>query len=186
MAARGVQGLIAVTALMGLAACGSVSAGGAGNPASTSGSANSSSAPAAGPGTSSAAAGAAGGSLCANGQGADRVVVSRTRLALTRPVTLTGTTQVQAMIAALCALPALPAGQHCAAAASVRLVFAAGDQSFPPVIVQQTGCRSVTGVGTTTRWWSGSSHLGVLLDEALGGTGRLAPGVHPSSVPTGP
>jgi hypothetical protein len=185
MAARGVQGLIAVTALMGLAACGSVSAGSAGNPASTSGSANSSSVPAAGAGTSSAAAGAAGGSLCANGQSADRVAVSRTRLATTRPVTLTGTTQVRAMIAALCALPAMPAGQHCAAVASVRLVFAAGDQSFPPVIVQQTGCRSVTGIGAT-RWWSGSSHFGVLLDEALGGTGRLAPGVHPSSVPTGP
>jgi hypothetical protein len=185
MAARGVQGLIAVTALMGLAACGSVSAGSAGSPASTSGSGNSSSAPAAGAGTSSAAAGAAGASLCADGQSADRVVVSRTRLALTRPVTVTGTTQVQAMIAALCALPALPAGQDCAAAAAVRLVFAAGDQSFPPVIVQQTGCRSVTGLGVT-RWWSGSSHLGVLLDEVLGGTGRLAPGVHPSSVPTGP
>ena len=186
MVARGVQSLIAVTALMGLAACGSVSAGSAGNPASTSGGANSSGAPGATAGTSSAAAGtAAGVSLCANGQSADRVVVSRTRLASTRPVTVTGTTQVQAMIAALCALPALPAGQHCAAAASVRLVFAAGDESFPPVIVQQTGCRSVTGIGAT-RWWSGSSHLGVLLDEALGGTGRLAPGVHPSSVPTGP
>ena len=45
MAARGVQGLIAVTALMGLAACGSVSAGSAGHPASAS--ASSSKAPAA-------------------------------------------------------------------------------------------------------------------------------------------
>ena len=45
MAARGVQGLIAVTALMGLAACGSVSAGSTGHPASAS--ASSSKAPAA-------------------------------------------------------------------------------------------------------------------------------------------
>jgi hypothetical protein len=59
MAARGVQGLIAVTALMGLAACGSVSAGSAGHPASAS--ASSSKAPAAAAGTS------AGGSLCADG-----------------------------------------------------------------------------------------------------------------------
>lgn len=177
MAARGVQGLIAVTALMGLAACGSVSAGSTGNPAPAS--ASSSGAPAA------AAATPAAGSLCADGKSADRVAVSRT--ASSRQVTLTGATQVQAMVAALCALPPLPAGQHCpaAAAGSVRLVFATGGQSFPPVTVQESGCRSVTGIGTT-RWWSGSSQFGVLLDEAAGGLGRLAPDVHPSSVPTGP
>jgi len=90
------------------------------------------------------------------------------------------------MVAALCALPPMPAGQHCAAAAagSVRLVFAAGEQSFPPVTVQESGCRSVTGMGAT-RWWSGSSQFGVLLDEAVGGLGRLVPGTHPSSVPFG-
>lgn len=177
MVARAAQGLVAVTALMGLAACGSVSAGSAGHPAATSGSGS--------PPSTSAGAGrtAAGGSLCADGQSADRVVVNRTASA--RHVTVTGTTQVQAMITALCALPPLPAGQHCAAAGSVRLVFAAGDQSFPPVTVQESGCRSVTGIGTT-RWWSGSSQFGVLLDEAAGGLGRLAPDVHPSSVPTGP
>jgi len=106
MAARGVQGLIAVTVLMGLAACGSVSAGSAGHPASAS--ASSSKAPAA------TAATPAGGSLCADGRSADRVVVSRTASA--RAVTLRGATQVQAMIAALCALPPVPAGQHCTAA----------------------------------------------------------------------
>ncbi len=176
MAARGVQGLTAVTAMMGLAACGRVSVGSAGHPASAS--ASSSTAPAAAVGTS------AGGSLCADGQSADRVVVSRTASA--RAVTLRGATQVQAMVAALCALPPMPAGQHCAAAAagSVRLVFAAGEQSFPPVTVQESGCRSVTGMGAT-RWWSGSSQFGVLLDEAVGGLGRLVPGTHPSSVPFG-
>ncbi len=176
MAVRGVQGLIAVIALMGLAACGSVSASSAGHPASAS--ANSAKAPVAAAGTP------AGGSLCADGQSADRVVVSRTASA--RAVTLRGATQVQAMVAALCALPPMPAGQHCAAAAagSVRLVFAAGEQSFPPVTVQESGCRSVTGMGAT-RWWSGSSQFGVLLDEAVGGLGRLVPGTHPSSVPFG-
>lgn len=81
----------------------------------------------------------------------------------------------------------MPAGEHCAApsAGSVRLVLAAGQQSFPPVTVQESGCRSVTGMGAT-RWWSRSSQLGLLLDEAVGGLGRLAPGSHPSSVPTGP
>ena len=179
MAARGVQGLIAGTALLGLAACGSVSAGSAGHPAPAS--ASSSSAPAAAAGTP------AGGTLCADRTSADQVVVSRT--ASPRQVTLRGATQVQAMVAALCALPPMPAGRHCAAATaaagSVRLVFAAGTRSFPPVTVHESGCRSVTGMGAT-RWWSGPSQLGVLLDEAVGGLGRLVPGTHPSSVPLGP
>jgi hypothetical protein len=207
MAARGIRGLIAVTALLGLAACGSVSVGSAGHPASASAaSAGASSASAASAGASSASASSAGassagassasasaaapgtlaaGSLCRARQSADRVVVSR--IASPRQVTLTGAAQVQAMVAALCALPSLPAGQHCpaASAASVRLLFAAGAQSFPAVTVQESGCRSVTGLGAT-RWWSGSAPLSVLLDEAVGGLGRLAPGTHPSSVPTGP
>jgi hypothetical protein len=174
MAARGAQGLIAVTALLGLAACGSVSAGRAGHPPSASVSASKTSAP----GTP------AGGTLCADGHSADRVVVSRT--ASPRQVTLTGTTQVRTMVTALCALPPMPAGHACPATSggSVRLVFAAGPQSFPPVTVQESGCRSVTGIGAT-RWWSGSSQLSVLLDEAVGGLGRLMPGTHPSSVPFG-
>jgi hypothetical protein len=176
MAARGVQGLIVVAALIGLAACGSVSAGSAGHPASASASSSK---------ASPAAAGTPpGGSLCADGRSADRVVVSRTASA--RAVTLRGATQVQAVVAALCALPPVPAGQHCAAASagSVRLVFAAGQQRFPVVTVQESGCRSVTGMGAT-RSWSGSSQIGVLLNEAVGGLGRLMPGTHPSSVPLG-
>ena len=178
MAARGVRGLIAVSALIGLTACGSATTGSAGHATSAPASASSS-------GASTAAAGTpAGGSLCADDQGVDRVVVSRT--ASPRQVTLTGTTQVQAMVAALCALPPVPAGQHCAAASagSVRLVFAAGPRSFPPVTVRESGCRSVTGMGAT-RSWSGSSQFGALLDEAVGGLGRLVPGTHPSSVPLG-
>jgi hypothetical protein len=172
MAARGLRGMIAVTALLGLAACGSVSASSAGHPTPAS--------------TSAAAAGSpAAGSLCTGRQSADRVVVSRTPSP--RQVTLTGATQVRAMVAALCALPPLSAAQHCTAASaeSVRLLFAAGAQGFPAVTVHESGCRSVTGLGAT-RWWSGSSPLSVLLDEAVGGLGRLAPGTHPSSVPTGP
>jgi hypothetical protein len=191
MAARGVLGLIAVTALMGSAACGSVSAGRAGQSAEQSAGQSAEQTPGASTGASSswapaAAAGApAGGSLCAAGRSADRVVLSRT--ASQRQVTLSGATQVQAMVAALCALPALPPGQDCPAssAGSVRLVFAAGEQNFPPVSVQESGCRGVTGVGAT-RSWSTSSPFGRLLSEAVGGVGKLVPDTHPSSVPTGP
>jgi hypothetical protein len=170
MPARGVLGLVAVTALMGSAACGSVSAGSAGQTASAG--ASSSGAPAAG-------------SLCTVGQGADRVVISRT--VPPRQVTLSGTTQVQAMVAALCALPAIQAGQHClvVTADAIRLVFAAGEQNFPPVTVQEAGCRGITGVGAA-RSWSPSSAFGRLLSEAVGGVGKLVPSTHPSSVPTGP
>ena len=180
MAARGVQVLIAATALIGLAACGSATASGAAPPASTLASARGSSQqPVTGASTP------AGGSLCSDGQAADRVVVSGS--AAPRQVTLHGATQVQAMVAALCALPAMPPGQHCPAtsAGSVRLVFAAGEQSFPPVSVQESGCYGVTGLGMT-RSWSPSSAFGRMLSEAVGGVGRLVPGTHPSSVPTGP
>jgi len=177
MTARGVLGLIAVTALMGSAACGSVSAGSAGQTASAS--VSSSTEP-----TATAGAPAAQ-SLCAAGQGADRVMITRT--VPPRQVTLSGATQVQAMLAALCALPAMPSGQHCLAvtADSVRLVFVAGEQNFPPVTVQEAGCRGITGLGAT-RSWSTSSAFGRLLSEAVGGVGKLVPGAHPSSVPTGP
>jgi hypothetical protein len=175
MAARGVLGLIAITALMGSAACGSVSASSvsAGNTGST-----------ASAGVSSAEAPAAQ-SLCAASRSTDRVVVSRP--GPPHQITVTGATQVQALAVALCALPATPSAQHClvVSADSVRLVFAAGEQSFPLVTVQESGCRIITGLGTT-RSWSPSSAFGRLLSEVTGGLGKLTPGIHPSSVPTGP
>jgi hypothetical protein len=177
MGARGVLGLIAVTALMGSAACGSVSAGSAGQTASAS--ASSSAEPTAATGAPAAQ------SLCASGQGADQVVLTRT--IPRRQVTLSGATQVQAMVAALCALPTMPSGQHCLVVSAdvVRLVFAAGEQNFPQVTVQEAGCRGITGLGAT-RSWVPSSVFGRLLSEAVGGSGKLVPGTHPSSVPTGP
>jgi len=184
MSARGVLGLIAVTALMGTAACGSVSAGSAGSAGSTSQPAS------AGASSASPSASAVGmppaQSVCTAGQGADRVVLTRT--VPRRQVTLSGATQVQAMLTALCAIPPTPSGQqHClvVSADSVRLVFSAGAQAFPPVTVQEVGCQGVTGLGAT-RTWSPSSTFGKLLSEAVGGFGKPVPGTHPSSVPTGP
>lgn len=181
MSARGVLGLIAVTALMGTAACGSVSAGSAGSASQPASAGASSSSP-----SGTAVGMPAAQSLCTAGQGADRVVLTRT--VPRRQVTLSGATQVQAMLTALCALPATPSGQqHClvVSADSVRLVFTAGPQTFPPVTVQEVGCGGITGLGAT-RSWSASSTFGRLLSEAVGGFGKLVPGTHPSSVPTGP
>jgi hypothetical protein len=181
MVARGVLAVMAVMTLMGLAACGTATAGGAGaghagHSAST------------GPGASQSAAAAvkaSDGTVCADTQGVDQVEVGRT--SSSRQVTLSGAIQVRALATALCALPAMPSGQSCPATSgdSVRLVFADGQQDFPPVSIQESGCRGVTGVGPV-RSWSASSQFGQLLSEAAGGVGRLNPGTHPSSVPIGP
>ena len=94
-------------------------------------------------------------------------------------ITLHGATQVRALATALCTLPPMASGQSCPAApgGSVRLVFTAGEQGFPPVSVQESGCRSVTGAGPV-RSWSASSPFGQQLSEAVGGVGRLVPGTH--------
>ena len=178
MAARGAQGLIAVTALMGLAACGSVSAGSAaraGHPPSASVSASKTSAPANGGGRDALR----GRPQRGPGRGQPDRLAAPGHAHRHDPGAGHGRRPVRAPAhAGRAACPAASAG-------SVRLVFAAGEQSFPPVSVQESGCRSVTGIGAT-RSWSRSRAFGVLLDEAVGGVGRLVPGTHPSSVPTGP
>jgi hypothetical protein len=161
MAARAVLALIAIATVIGLTACASAShQAAATGPASP------------------------GASLCAHDHGVDRVVVSPAMSP--HVITLRGATQVRALATALCALLPMASGQSCPAApgGSVRLVFAAGEQGFPPVSVQASGCRSVTGAGPV-RSWSASSPFGQQLSEAVGGVGRLIPGTHPGSVPTG-
>ena len=61
--------------------------------------------------------------------------------------------QVRTPAAALCTLPLMPPGLHCPAAlgGEVLLRFAAGGQDFQAVRIQNSGCRTVTGVGPT-RW----------------------------------
>jgi len=175
--ARVALALIAAGALTGLAACGSTAAGGAANPAS--------------PGSGGPAATASAGvPLCAAAGTVDRVVAippgGPVRALLPGGVTITDAARVRALAAALCALPPLPPGLRCEAAAggAFRLTFAAGSQGFRPVGVQQSGCRSVTGLGPA-RSWARSPQFGRLLAGTVGaGRGRLVPGTHPSSVPT--
>lgn len=191
MVARGVLAVMAVVTLMGLAACGTATAGSAGTSSAGTASAGAGSAgrsASAGPGASQSAAAtvkAADGTVCTDTQGVDQVKVSRT--SSSRQVTLSGAIQVRALATAVCALPPMPSGQSCPATSgdSILLVFADGQQDFPPVSIQVSGCRGVTGV-EPARSWSASSQFGQLLSEAAGGVGRLNPGTHPSSVPTGP
>ena len=181
-AARWVLAVIAVSAVIVLAACGSTAAGGAGHPAP------------AGAGHSTSPAGAAGASagvpLCAAAPTVDRVVASlpagHLREILPRGITITDAPRVRALAAALCALPPMPAGlQQCPAdfGGVFQLVFAAGGRAFQPVRIQLSGCRAVAGIGPT-RSWSRSPQFALLLSKTVGGKGRLIPGLHPSSVPT--
>jgi hypothetical protein len=156
--------------VIGLAGCGSATSGGPGPPAAAV------STPAAVP-------------LCAGTVKVDEVVMRLTAVRsmeiLPRTLTITSAPRVKALAAALCALPRLPVGIRCPAAlgGALRLDFAAAGRSYQPVVIRDSGCASVTGVGPV-RQWAWSSRPGRLLGQAAGSYGRLVAGTHPSSVPT--
>jgi hypothetical protein len=181
LATRGALGVTAVAAAAGLAACGSTTAGGAGHPAAG-GTAQASA-------SAAAVIASAGVPLCVDARKVDQVILrltsSQPRAMLPRAITITGTARVHALAAALCGLPPLPRGRNCPAMPTgpLQLVFTAGGRDYRPVLIQDAGCPSVTGVGPT-RQWAWSARPGRLLSEAVGGKGRLIPGTHPSSVPT--
>ncbi len=177
--ARRLAAASASVTVLGLAACGSAASGGTAPQAT------------AGTGSPQATATATPGGvpLCARGAKVDQVVM---RLTAPRPVeilpralTITAAPRAAALAAALCALPRMPGGMRCPAAlgGALRLEFTAGGRSYQPVIIRDSGCASVTGVGPV-RQWAWSSRPGRLLSEAAGGYGRLVAGTHPSSVPT--
>jgi hypothetical protein len=144
-AAPAVLAMIAVGALTGLAACSSTAIGGAGHPAS----------PRAGHSAGPAAAVTASADvpLCAASHSVDQVVVSpasgHLHDILPRAITISDTARVRALAATLCALPPTPPGLHCPTdvGGAFRLAFAAGRHGYPPVRIQDSGCRTVTGAG---------------------------------------
>jgi hypothetical protein len=183
VAARAMLTVICVSASIGLAACGSAAPGGAGHRAP------------AGVGhtrePAAIATASAGVPLCAAAGRVDRVVVSRVPALPASPaeplpggITFRDPPRVRALAAGLCALPLMAHGPLLSCPAdfggAFRLVFAAGRRGFPPVGVQGSGCRIVTGVGPA-RSWSRSPQFKRLLGQVTGG--RLIPGPHPSSVP---
>jgi hypothetical protein len=171
-----IPGVLAAGAALGLVACGSVAATGAGHRA------------AAGPATASAARVTARAPLCRADHQVNqleiRLTASRPREILPRALTTTDAARVRAVAAAICALPPVPKGQRCpiAPGAALLLVFAGPGHGFTPVRIQDTGCPSLTGAGPA-RQWSWSSPPGQLLSRTMGGTGRLIPDTHPSSLP---
>lgn len=172
--------VLAAGAALGLVACGSVAATGAGHRAT------------AGPATASAAAvrASAGVPLCTASrrlvQLEVRLTASQPREILPRALTTTDAARVRALASALCHLPPLPRGLRCPAEprGALLLVFAEPGR-FTTVRIQDAGCASVTGLGPA-RQWSWSSPPGQLLARTVGGHGKLVPDTHPSSVPTGP
>ena len=167
--------LAAAGTVVVLAGCGSAVAGGGAQPAADAG------------GTRPAAA--SGVPLCASAGRLDQVTFRLTtgpaREILPRAATITDAPLVRALAAALCRLPQAPGGlRHCPAAlpGALLLEFSAQGHPYAPVRIRDSGCATVSGLGTA-RQWTWSSRPGRLLSGAVGGKGRLIPGTHPSSVP---
>ena len=113
-----------------------------------------------------------------------RLTDAHAREILPRAATVTDPARVRALAAALCRLPRIPPGQHCPGAqpGAILLQFSAQGHAYSRLLIHDSGCPSVTGLGAA-RQWSWSSRPGRLLGEAVGGKGRLIPGTYPSSVP---
>jgi hypothetical protein len=188
VAARVMLAVIPVGALIWLAACGSAPAGGAG-PLASAGAGHTREPAAVAPGSADVP-------LCTAARSVDRVVVSRVPApSASSPdeprlggITIRDPPRVRALAAGLCALPLMRHGPLLSCPAdfggAYRLVFTAGRQGFPPVAVQGSGCRIVTGVGPA-RSWSWSPQFKRLLGQVTGGQGRLIPASRPSSSPAG-
>jgi hypothetical protein len=104
-------------------------------------------------------------------------------LALPRGITFRESRPVRGLATALCGLPKMPRGPvSCPAqfAGSLRLVFAAGGRPFPPVTVQISGCRVVTGLGPARTapsafWRTLDKDLGVKFPLSAGQSGGINP-----------
>ena len=139
---RGLLVTVMAVLVTGVAACASVTAG-----------PGSHAAPAASGSPASAAA-----PLCANAAHLDRVVVtlhpglpqSHLHQVMPRGITISDPARVRAIAAALCGLPAMthtPVNCPMDTGGGYRLAFSAAGRTFPPVVIEATGCRSVSGLG---------------------------------------
>jgi hypothetical protein len=176
-------GGIAASLMIGLTACGNTVAGtGTSGPGSPAGAARATARPSASEvnpgGVMIPASAAARSAVC-------RAIPKLTRMTFllsTRPpslhvrevlpagFTIRDTATVRQLATLLCALPGLPPGRLMCPnmlGASYRLFFVAGSRAFPPVVVQMSGCRVVTGLGPA-RSWSTSMALERALAQHFG------------------
>lgn len=162
----------AIGVLAGVSGCGGVVAGTSGHPAAA----------------ASTGAAVRAVPLCADAASLNRLVVrlsgglpnSHLHEVIPAGVTISDPARVRSVAAGLCGLPRMPAGvYHCPAdfGGGYRLTFSAPGRTFPPVLVQATGCRSVTGLGPVRV--AGASFWALLRKE-------LGPGHGASGGPVSP
>jgi hypothetical protein len=90
---------------------------------------------------------------------------------------------VHALAQAICGLPKFPTEPiNCPAlyAGSYQLTFTSDGRKLPPVVIQESGCRTVTGAGPV-RWADGESAFWKLLTKLAG-----PPVLPPGHLPRGP
>jgi hypothetical protein len=177
-----------VSAVLGLAACGSAVAGGTAH----SGTSHAAKKSAIQPGGPMIPAGqAAGVAVCTHIPSLVQVtfvhnsgMVASKRLPQARPVIVKDPAEVRRLATILCGLPRQASVMNCPAdfGTGYRLAFATAQQGFPFVTVQSSGCRTVAGLGEA-RSWARSPQLGQVIRESVDSGYALLPGHH-SSVPT--
>lgn len=181
-------GGIAASLMIGLAACGNTVAGpgtagqGAAAPGSVAGAAHATARPSAGAvnpgGVRIPASATTRAALCREIPGLTRMVFMlstgpssfHVREVLPRGFTIRDPATVRQLATQLCALPRVPAGQLMCpnmTGASYRLLFFAGNRTFPQIVVGISGCRVVTGLGAA-RSWSASTALEQALARHFG------------------
>jgi hypothetical protein len=187
-ATTGILAGIAVTAVLGLAACGSAVAGGPAH----SGTNNAAKKFAIQPGGVMIPAGkSTGTAVCMHIPSLVKVtfvrtpsMVSGTRIPQPSPVMVKDPAAVRRLAKLLCGLPGDVGLMNCPAdfGTGYRLVFATAQQGFSLVTVHTSGCRTVSGLGQA-RSWARSPQLGQVVRRTVDSGSALLPGHH-ASVPT--
>lgn len=187
-ATRGILAGVAVSAVLGLAACGSAVAGGT----THSGTNNSAKKSAIQPGGPIVPAGkSAGAAICTHIPSLVKVTFVRqtgmvpgARTPQVMPVVVNNPTEVRRLATMLCSLPRQPSLMNCPAdfGTGYRLLFATAQQTFPVITVHASGCRIVAGLGGAARTWARSPQLGQVMRQTVDSGSALLPGHH-SSVP---
>jgi hypothetical protein len=104
---------------------------------------------------------------------------SRTHEALPAGIPIRNPVVVHALATALCSLPVIPPGMMSCPMAQLggqyRLTFSEGTKTFPTVVVSPSGCRTVTGLGST-RYWARTPAFFKTFTQTLAHNAGIVPG----------